>query len=105
MKPGELYNKKVKQRKVDNKMHGYGDFDEATGQIRINKKRAKKDPMHKRPIKKGAKKYPEVLDSIVHEEFHKRNPKATEKKTYKATKKIVKKLTPKAKKKLYGRYA
>ncbi len=89
------FKKHHKLRVVDNKMKSFGDFDEATGKIRINKKMAKK---HKRG------NYPEVLDSIVHEEYHKKHPKATEKKTYKATKKIVKKLSRKAKNKLYGRY-
>ncbi len=84
-----------KERVVDNKMRSFGDFDEATGKIRINKKMSKKH-------KKG--NYPEVLDTIVHEEYHKKHPKATEKKTYKITKKIVKKLSPKAKAKLYGKY-
>ncbi|MGH7249395.1 MAG: hypothetical protein ACREGC_00290 [Minisyncoccia bacterium] len=86
---------KHKVRKVDNKMRSFGDFNEATGKIRINKKMSKKN-------KKG--NYPELLDTIVHEEYHKAHPKATEKKTYKVTKRIVKKLSRKAKNKLYARY-
>ncbi len=85
--------KKHKLRKVDNKMRSFGDFDEKTGIIRINKK------MNKKRGKPG-----ELINTIVHEEYHKRNPKATEKKTYKVTKRIVKKLTPKAKQKLYAKY-
>ncbi len=95
---GFTKNKSVfhkKQRKVDNKMRSFGDYDEKTGVIRINKKMSKKH-------KKG--NYPEVLDTIVHEEYHKKHPQATEKKTYKVTKRIVKKLTSKAKQKLYAKY-
>ncbi len=82
-----------KERKVDNKMRDFGDFDEKTGIIRINKKMAKKSG------RKG-----ELIDSIVHEEYHKKKPKATEKATRKSTKRIVKSLTQKAKAKLYARY-
>jgi len=85
-----------KKRKVDNKMRSFGDYDEKTGIIRINKKMAKKH-------KKG--NYPELLDTIVHEEYHKRHPKATEKTTYKQTKKLIKRMGKKAKNKAYKRYA
>ncbi len=88
MKPGDLYIK----HKTDNKMRSMGEYDERTRKVRINKKMAKK-------AGRG-----QVLDTIVHEEYHVRNPKATEKTTYKKTKQIKKKLTPKAKAKLYGRY-
>jgi len=89
--------KHKKQRKVDNKMRSFGDFDEATGKIRVNKKMAAKS-------RKEKGNYPELLDTIVHEEYHKKNPKASEKTTRKVTKRIIKKLTSKAKKRLYGKY-
>ncbi len=93
-----------KERKVDNKMRSYGDFDEDTGKIRINKKMAKNNPAHKKPLKGKKGKYPELLDTIVHEEHHKSHPKSTEKQTWKFAKNKIKKLTPKAKAKLYARY-
>ncbi len=96
--------KHKKQRKVDNKMRSFGDFDEKTGKIRINKKMAKNNPMHKRQIKGRKGKYPELADTIYHEELHKKNPKLTEKQVYKKTKQAMKKLTPKVKKRLYAKY-
>lgn len=92
---GGTFKKHKKLHKVDNRMRSFGDFDENTGVIRINKKMSKRQ-------KKG--NYPEVLDTIVHEEYHAKHPKATEKKTYKATKRIIKKLPPKARNRLYARY-
>lgn len=96
MKPGELYNRKVKKRKIvtDNKMRSFGDFDENTGKIRINKRKAKK-------AKKG--NYPELADTIYHESYHKKHPKATEKTTYKKTKQAMKRLGKKTKAKLYAK--
>jgi len=90
--------KHKKERKVDNKMRSFGDFDEATGKIRINKK------MSAKSRKEKGGKYPELLDTIVHEEYHKKNPKASEKTTRKVTKRKLKKLTRKVKNRLYARY-
>lgn len=93
-KPGDLLKAARKgKRVVDNKMRGFGDFNEGTGKIRVNKKmnRTKGNPG-------------ELINTIVHEEMHRQKPKMTEKQVYKATKRKVKKLTPKAKKKLYARY-
>lgn len=85
------FNKHKKAFKVDNKMRSMGEYNEGTGKIRINKKMAKK-------AGRG-----QVLDTIYHESYHVKHPKATEKQTYKATKRIVKKLSPKAKAKLYAK--
>lgn len=53
------------KRIVDNKMRGHGDIDDEKRIIRINKSKEKN------------KKRGEILDSIVHEELHRTNPKMT----------------------------
>ena len=98
-----MAHKKYK-RTVDNRMHGYGEIDWNKKTIRINKKRSKKDPMHKRPVNKKAHKYPEVLDTIVHEEMHRKHPKMHEKTVRKTTKKLMKKMSRKQKRKHYNLY-
>jgi hypothetical protein len=89
-KPGDLIKA---ARKVDNKMHSFGDFNEATGKIRINKK------MNKAKGDSG-----ELINTEVHESLHAKNPRLTEKQVYSKTKKIVKKMSKKAKKKMYSRF-
>lgn len=78
--------------KRDNKMRVYGDTDFDKHVVRINKKMAKTSG------KKG-----ELLDTIVHETFHVKHPKATEKATYKKTPKIIKKMSRKQKQKMYAK--
>lgn len=93
------------KRIVDNRMKGdWGSTDHKKKEIRINKKRAKKIPFegHKRPVNKNATRYPEVLDTIVHEETHRKHPKMREKTVRKVTKRQMKTMSPKAKKKMYG---
>ena len=75
-------------------MRDYGEIDDKKRLIRINKKKSKKNPMHK---EKG---YPEVLDSIVHEVRHKKHPKEHETTIRKKTKAQIKKMSARAK----GRY-
>ncbi len=101
----KAFGKHHKMRKVDNKMRSFGDFDEKTGIIRINKKMSKQRSFtgHGKIVKKKGR-YPELLDTIVHEEYHKKNPKASEKKTRNVTKRLVKKMGRKAKAKAYARY-
>ncbi len=91
-KPGDLI-KAARKGKVDNRMHSFGDFDERTGKIRINKK------MNRKKGNPG-----ELINTIVHEEMHKHNPKLTEKQVYAKTKRKVKKMSKKSKKKAYARY-
>lgn len=102
------HDKKKYKFKVDNKLSFkgqkiYGETDDQTKIVKINKALSKKKPMHKRPINKGAKKYPEVLDTILHENLHAKNPSWTEKKTYKETHKQIRKLSKQSKKKLYSK--
>lgn len=93
------------KRKVDNKLRGsYGQTDYVNKTITINKKASKKDPLYKRPVNKGAKKYPDVLATMVHEEYHRAHPKATERTTRKAERKLVASMTPTQKRRMYGRY-
>lgn len=93
------------KRVVDNKMRGlYGETDFDKRRIRINKRNSKKKPMYKRPVTKGAKKYPDVLGTIVHEEYHRKHEGATEKTTYRKERQIVRNLTPEQKKRFYRLY-
>ncbi len=97
-------DKKPYRHIVDNKLKYYGETDDKKRTVRINKKLSKTHPTHKRSITKGAKKYPEVLDTIIHELHHEKHPKATEKATYKATHKKIRKIGKKSKSKLYAKF-
>ena len=90
------------KKTVDNKMGVYGETDLRKKTIKVNKKMSKKDPVHKRPINKHAKAYPEVLDTIVHEVKHVAHPKKLEKNIRKETKRAIKKMSTKAKQKHYS---
>lgn len=61
--------------KVDNKMHDFGRTDDNKREVKINKKKS---------LAKGGKR--ELVDTLEHEKYHVRHPKATEKVTYKKTK-------------------
>lgn len=94
------------KRIVNNKMRGlYGETDTNAHIIRINKTLAKKHPLYKRPVNKGASKYPDVLGTIAHEEYHAKHPKATEKTVRRKERVIVKKMSPAQKKRMYGRFS
>ena len=80
------------KRITDNRMRGHGDIDYDEKIIRINKS------------KKKNKKRGEILDSIIHEEFHRTHPKMTEKQVEKKTKELVKKMSLAEKKRLYAKY-
>jgi hypothetical protein len=101
-------NKKYKHLVVNNlKEKGvpvYGETDPVKKTVKVNKKLSKQRPSHKRPITKGANKYPEVADTILHETLHEKNPHWTEKKTYKETHKRIRKLSKKGKQKLYNKF-
>lgn len=88
---------------IDNKMRSFGDVSYEKKVVRINKKKSKKDG-RTRPINKGANKYPEVLDTIYHEERHIKHPKEHEKTVRKKTGAAMKTLTAKQKEKIYNRY-
>lgn len=90
---------------VDNRMRHFGDTDLNAKIIRVNKRKAKNPPAKKQPLNNHAKKYPELLDTIVHEQYHAKHPKATEKTTKKQTRKLITKMVPKQKKKLYSKFA
>lgn len=75
-------------RTVDSKMKWYGETDLDKKVIRINKKKAKKPG--------------ELIDSIVHETYHKDHPGASEKETIRMTKILVKKMNAKKKQRLYN---
>lgn len=90
------------KRTVDNKMRSYGETDLSKKTIRINKKLSKKDPLHKRKLHKNASKYPEVLDTIVHEAEHVKHPKKLEKNVRKDTKRKIKTMNSKQKRKNYN---
>lgn len=99
------YAKKTWRRVVDNKMRGaYGETDFENKTIKVNKKKSKERPLYKRPVNKGATKYPDVLATMVHEELHKDNPSMTEKNVRKAERAKVAKMSSKEKKRVYSRY-
>ena len=89
---------------VDNKMRAYGDCNFQKKIIRVNRVKARKDPSRVRPINKHAKRYPDVLDTMVHEENHVKHPRMHEKNIRKKTLRDIKKMTPKQKQKIYSRY-
>ena len=74
-----------------------GDTDLANRVIRINKN------LHKKVKKTG--KEGELINTIVHEELHRKHPKMLEKTVRKKTKEEVRKLSEPQKHKLYGYYA
>lgn len=82
----------------------YGETDPIKRTVKVNKKLSKTRPAHKRPITKGAKKYPEVLDTLLHETLHEKNPSWGEKKTYKETHKRIRTMGKKSKAKLYSKF-
>lgn len=75
------------KRKIDRRMKSYGDTDEDEKVIRINPQRG------------------ELLNTIIHEELHRRFPKMTEKEIDKKAKKIEQRLTIKRAIKLLKKYA
>ena len=84
------------KRKTDNKMKDYGEIDYHRGSIRINKKKSKSY---------GKKhKVAGILDTIVHEEMHRKHPKMTERVVRKKTKKVIKKMSRRVKNKNYSKY-
>jgi hypothetical protein len=66
---------KKKKIVVDNHISGYGE--EEGGKIKINVRRHKGDKQ-------------ELADTVFHESYHAKHPKATEKTTYKVTRKVMK---------------
>lgn len=98
-----MRSKKKWTRKIDNKLRGaYGETDFENRVIRVNPKKSKERPLYKRPVNKGATKYPDVLATMVHEELHKDNPDATEKDVRKMERTKVKRMSPKEKKRVYS---
>jgi len=77
------------KRKVDNKMHSFGETDLDKHTIRINKSKKKNT--------RG-----DILDTIVHEKEHILHPKKRENTVRKATEKKIKHMSPKQKKKHYS---
>ncbi|MFH1229552.1 MAG: hypothetical protein V1678_03960 [Candidatus Aenigmatarchaeota archaeon] len=86
------FPKKKWKRVVDNKMHGHGDIDYEKKVIRVNKS------------KKKNKRKGEVLNTIIHEELHRKHPKMHEKTVYKKAKEMEKKTSVKQARKIYSRF-
>jgi hypothetical protein len=96
-------SKKYK-RIVDNKMPYYGETDDEKRTIKVNKKKSKDKPSHIKPVNKHASKYPEVLDTITHEEMHAKHPKMHEKTVRIETRNLMKKMSENKKRKMYSLY-
>lgn len=88
------------KRVVDNKMRDYGTIDLKKKIIKINKKAHKIS--HKNDTL--SKTYSELIDTIVHEENHRKYPKMSEKKIVKKTAHEVETMGPKQKAKYYKLY-
>lgn len=95
-----MSKKKKKWKFVeDNKLKGaYGETDTVKKVVRINKK------LHKKKMKYGIpKKDGTLINTIVHEGLHVKNPKMKEKDVRKKARKVVAKMGPKAKAKHYSK--
>lgn len=86
------------RRVIDNSMKWLGDTNTENKVIRINKAK------HHKLAMKQTKRKAELLDTLIHEEYHAKHPGALEKTVYRKTPKIVKKLSTKQKQKLYSRF-
>lgn len=101
----ELLHKATKSRKykvmVDNAMHGvFGETDEGTRTIKINKKlHAVKGGGHLIKNKDGTEK---IIGTLTHELMHATHPKMLEKTVRKLSKMRLKTMSPKRKDKLYA---
>jgi hypothetical protein len=82
-------NIKKFKRKVDNKMHAYGETDIEKKTIRINKNKKKNKPG-------------DILDTIIHEKQHIVHPKMSERNIRRLTKQVKKTMSPITKKKHYS---
>ena len=77
---------KTYKRIVDNRMKDFGSMDSEKREIKVNKR-------------KGG-----VLDTIVHEETHRRHPRMSEKVVQRKTTATIHAMTPKTKTAHYSRY-
>ena len=89
------------KRHVDNKMRGaYGETDYAKKTIRINKRRHKsKTAARIAPNKNGTES---LINTILHEETHRKHPKMKEKTVRKKATRLATALGRRAKKRLYS---
>lgn len=86
------------------KKGSYGETDFNKKVITINKNYHKSKGNHGSGVKKNKDGSASILDTIVHEELHKRNPNMLERTVRKLTPKKVKKMSKKIKNKLYSKY-
>lgn len=89
---------------VNDSLKAYGTEDDVTHTAVVNKRLSKLHPTHVRPITRGAKAYPEVLDSEVHELTHASHPGETERGVYGGMKKKLTSMSKKAKAKVYSMF-
>lgn len=97
--PKKVSRKKKKhsyKRVVDNKMRDYGDIDFDKSVIRVNKKKSKQ--WTKKHKKAG------ILDTIAHEEMHRKHPQMSEKVVKKKAEKQVGSMGKREKAKNYSKY-
>ena len=93
--------------KVDNKLRGaFGetDFDKRT--IRINKKKHKEaKKAGKSPYVGLSKKELTLLNTIVHEDMHRKHPRMTEKEVRKKTRAVIERMSTARKQAMYKKLA
>jgi len=91
MPAGQKIMRKQYKRSVDNRMRDYGSIDWDKKAIKINKTMSRTIP--------GG-----VLDTIVHEETHRRRPQLSEKAVKKQTTRTIERMPASTKSRHYRRY-
>jgi hypothetical protein len=87
--------------KVDNRMKAFGYTDYDTKTIRVNKKKheaAKKNPKYYRAY---SKKELTLVNTVVHEDLHRKHPRMTEKDVRKKAKHIVERMSKSRRQAMY----
>lgn len=86
--------------------HGplYGLTNPNTRTIAINKSAHKTKGDHPRWVAKNKNGHASIIDTIVHEEMHRKHPRMKEKTVRKLTPKKVKRMSKKLKNKIYSKY-
>lgn len=88
------------QYKNDPKLKAYGETDYDKRTIRINKQRHKKKFKRTNPNKDGSEN---LLDTIIHEDLHRKHPNMREKNVKKLAKAMKSKMSKKQKAKHYAK--
>lgn len=95
--------------KVDNKMRSFGITDYSKKEIRVNKKKSKRTAkLSKKAARKKhgmSRKETSIINTIVHEDLHRRHPRMHEKTVMRKARIAVQRMGKKAKRRLYTQIA